>query len=254
MKPRKLQPNYSLLCAAFALVPLILCAQVRIAFGQDFRSSLVVGPYSLSFGDVQIGKPADSQTITLLSTGMPAPRIDKIEISAPFTETTNCPVSPATLAKNQTCGIEVVFDPTMPGSASGMVSIFHDGIAEPIKISLSGTGTAEPSSVKLSSTSLTFGEQTIGTPSPSQTVTLTSSGDRTLLISSISVEGDFTIMPASTCESLVGSVAAHANCTVVITFTPLGAGKRTGAIVFKDDAPDSPQRISLTGTGSGSGS
>lgn len=173
-------------------------------------------------------------------------------MSGPFRQTTNCPVPPATLAKNQTCGIEVVFDPTMPGPASGMVSIFHDGIATPIKVLLSGNGTAEPSSVKLSPMSLTFGEQTIGTPSPPQTVTLTSSGDRTLLISSISVEGDFTIMPASTCESLVGSVAAHANCTVVVTFTPLGPGKRNGAIVFKNDAPDSPQRISLSGTAKGS--
>ena len=252
MKPRKLQSNYFFLCAAFILVPLLLRTQAGTAWAQDFRSSLVVGPYSLSFGDVQIGKPGDSQTITLLSTGMPAPRLDKIEISGPFKQTANCPMPPATLAKNQTCGIEVVFDPTMPGPASGTVSIFHDGIAAPIKISLSGKGTAEPSSVKLSPMSLTFGEQAMGTTSRAQTVTLTSSGDRTLLISSISVEGDFTIMPASTCESLIGSVAAHANCTVVITFTPLGAGNRSGAIVFKDDAPDSPQRVSLTGTGAGS--
>jgi len=230
----------------------MLCMHVRVASAQGFRSSLVVGPYSLSFGDVQIGKPGDSQTITLLSTGTPAPRIDKVEMSGPFTETNNCPAAPATLAKNETCGIEVVFKPTMPGPASGMVSIFHDGIAAPIKISLSGNGTAEPSSVKLSPMSITFGEQTIGTPSAPQTVMLTSSGDRTLLISSISVEGDFTIMPASTCESLVGSVAAHANCTVVVTFTPLGAGNRSGAIVFKDDAPDSPQRVLLSGTAKGS--
>ncbi len=252
MKPRKLQPKYSLLCAAFTLVALIVCTQVRIASAQDYRSSLVVGPYSLSFGDVQIGKPGDSQTITLLSTGMPAPRIDKVEISGAFKETTDCPAPPATLAKNEVCGIEVVFDPTMPGPASGVASIFHDGLAEPIKVLLNGNGTAEPSSVKLSPMSLTFGEQTIGTTSAPQTVMLTSSGDRTLLISSISVEGDFTVMPASTCESLIGSVAAHANCTVVVTFGPLGAGKRNGAIVFKDDAPDSPQRVSLSGTGNGS--
>ena len=203
----------------------------------------------MSFGDVQIGTPSDSQTITLLSTGSPAPRIDKIEISGDFQQTTNCPMAPATIDKNQTCGIEVTFDPKAPGAATGTVLIFHDGIAEPLKVLLTGMGSEHPSSVHVAPQSLTFAEQTVGTTSAPQSVTLTSSGERTLLISSISVEGDFTIMPASTCESLIGSVKAHANCTVVVTFTPLGSGNRNGAIVFKDDAPDTPQRVTLTGIG-----
>ena len=252
MKPSKLQQSYRVLRAVFAVVLLVLGSAMCVAWAQDFRSSLVIGPYSLSFGDVQIGKPSESQAITLLSTGNPAPQINKVEITGPFSQTSNCPAPPASLAKNETCGIQVVFQPTAPGPASGMVSIFHDGIAQPLKVSLSGMGTSDPSSVKLSASSLTFGEQNVGTPSQPQTVMLTSSGQRTLLITSITVEGDFTLMPASTCESLIGSVAANANCTVVVTFTPLGTGKRDGAIVFKDDAPDSPQRVSLTGTGKGS--
>jgi hypothetical protein len=251
VKPSKLQQCYRVLRAAFAVALLLMGAAAYVAWAQDYRSSLVIGPYSLSFGDVQIGKSSDAQTITLLSTGSPAPQVDRVEITGPFGQTTNCPVSPATLGKNETCGIDVVFKPAMPGAAPGTLFVFHDGFTQPLKISLSGMGSSDPSSVKLSTSSLTFGEQNIGTPSPPQTVMLTSSGQRTLLISSITVEGDFTLMPASTCESLIGSVAANADCTVVVTFTPLGGGARNGAVVFKDDAPDSPQRIALTGTGKG---
>jgi len=249
---RRLSPLSTYIALALALFVWGAKANIGFVQAQDFRSSLVIGPYSLSFGDVELGMSSDPQTITLLSTGPPAPRLDKIEISGPFQQTTNCPPPPATLNTNQTCGIEVSFHPKTPGAASGTVLIFHDGSSAPLKVTLSGMGTPDASSIQLSSRSLTFSEQTVGTTSPPQSVMLTSSGERTLAISSISVEGDFTIMPASTCESLIGSVKAHANCTVVVTFTPLGLGKRNGAIVFKDDAPDTPQRVTLTGTGKAS--
>jgi hypothetical protein len=222
---------------------------VCVARGQDFRSSLVVGPYSLSFGDVLVGKTSDSQTITLLNTGTTEAQVDKITTSGPFSQTNNCPVPPASLSKNDTCAVEVTFWPSMPGPASGMVTVFHNRSPDPIKVSLSGIGTVNPSSVRFSPDSLNFGEQKIGTTSAPQTITVESAGQTPLLISSISAEGDFTIMPASTCESLIGSLAPAGNCTVVVTFTPLGSGKRDGGIVFKDDAEGSPHRVPLSGIG-----
>jgi hypothetical protein len=222
------------------------------ALAQDFRSSLILGPYSLSFGEVLAGKASDSQTVTMLNSGNSGGQIDKIEIAGPFTFTTDCPNPPTTLTKNQTCGVTVFFKPTTTGPASGTLSIFHDKSTDPIKVALTGTGTAKPSSVTFSPASIDFGQQNLGGTSQPQTTTLTGSGDKTLLINEISVEGDFTIMPQSTCERLIGSPIPEANCTVVVTFTPLGAGKRQGAIVFKDDAPDSPQRVALSGIGKGS--
>jgi hypothetical protein len=227
----------------------ILGAGVCLGWAQDFRSSLVVGPYSLSFGDVLVGKASDSQTITLIGTATTGVQIDKITITGPFSQANNCPLPPASLAKNDTCGVEVSFRPVAAGPASGAVSVFHDRISDPIKVSLLGNGTLNPSSVTFSPSSLNFGEQEIGTTSPPQTVTLHSAGQRTLLLSSISSAGDFTIMPASSCEKLIGAPAPAANCTVVVTFTPLEPGKREGAVIFMDDANDSPQKVALTGLG-----
>ena len=41
-----------------------------------------------------------------------------------------------------------------------------------------------------------------------------------------------------------------ANCTISVTFTPAGSGARTGSLTITDNAPASPQVISLNGNGS----
>ena len=217
--------------------------------GQNYRSTLALAPYSLSFGNVLVGKTTDAQTITLLNTGPVPARIDKITITGPFKETTNCPVPPASLNENVTCGIEVTFTPTGPSAASGTVSVFHDGRSEQFIVSLTGSGTLNVSAAKFSPPSIDFGERNIGDVSPSETIILSNAGQKMLFISKLSTEGDFTIAPSSTCEHLTMALAPNASCTLAVTFTPLGPRSRQGAIVVNDDAEDSPQRVRLSGAG-----
>jgi hypothetical protein len=238
--------------AVSVVAGILFFALASTAFAQDYRSSIIMGPYSASFAEVVVGKTSDSQTVTLLNSSDSGGQIDKIEIAGPFTYMTDCPNLPTTLTKNQTCGVTVFFNPTTTGPVTGTLSVFHDKSTDPLKVALTGTGTSNPSSVRFAPASVDLGQQNLGGTSKPQTVTLTGSGEKTLLITEISVEGDFTIMPESTCERLIGSPTPKANCTVVVTFTPLGTGKRQGAVVVKDDAPDSPQRVALSGTGKGS--
>jgi hypothetical protein len=46
------------------------------------------------------------------------------------------------------------------------------------------------------------------------------------------------------------SVAAGANCTIAVLFTPSASGARTAALSIADNATGSPQTVSLSGTGS----
>src|SRR5262249_19514167 len=39
------------------------------------------------------------------------------------------------------------------------------------------------------------------------------------------------------------------SCNVLVAFSPLNKGPRTGTLSFTDNAPGSPQTVSLTGTG-----
>jgi len=101
--------------------------------------------------------------------------------------------------------------------------------------------------VSLSSSSLNFGNQTVGIPSSPQVVTLTNTGNIALTLA-IAVIGtnstDFS--QTNTCGT---SVSAGGNCTISVTFTPSAAGTRTAAVSITDNAPGSPQSVSLTGVG-----
>jgi N-acetylneuraminic acid mutarotase len=97
---------------------------------------------------------------------------------------------------------------------------------------------------QLSTTSLTFESQTVGSTSAPQRVMLTNPGNSALSIISIMASGTFG--ETNTCGN---SIAAGANCTVSVTFTPTNGGSLTGAITITDNAPNSPQSVTLTGTG-----
>src|SRR5258706_7913968 len=98
----------------------------------------------------------------------------------------------------------------------------------------------------VSPASLTFGSQTVGTASATQYITVTNRTTTTVTFTA-SFTGDFGFAGTGTCGS---SVAAGASCTISVKFTPTAAGTRTGTLTLTDNAPNSPQTISLTGTGS----
>jgi hypothetical protein len=106
-------------------------------------------------------------------------------------------------------------------------------------------GSLTSSVVSFSPSSLAFGNSAAGSPSAAQTVTLTNLG--TTPLSSISIttsSDDFT--ETNTCGT---SLAAGASCTVSVIFAAQAAGLIQGNLSINDNAPDSPQLVSISGTG-----
>ncbi len=103
--------------------------------------------------------------------------------------------------------------------------------------------------VSLSNTSVTFSDQGVGTTSSPQSVRLSNTGKAVLTITTIAVTGtnasDFA-QGATTCGS---SLAAGANCQIVVLFTPSAIGTRTASVSITDNASGSPHTASLTGVG-----
>jgi hypothetical protein len=66
-----------------------------------------------------------------------------------------------------------------------------------------------------------------------------------LTLSPVAVSAGFNIA-SNTCGA---SVAAGANCSVGVTFTPTATGAAAGTLTFTDSALNSPQAVSLSGTG-----
>ncbi len=119
-----------------------------------------------------------------------------------------------------------------------------------ITVLLNG-GSGGPAAL-LSPGALGFGNQAAGQTSPPQTATLSYMASTALTIASVTIvgpqNGDY--QQSNTCGT---SLAAGANCTITVTFTPQAVGVRTALIQITDNAINSPQTIALTGTGAGLG-
>jgi hypothetical protein len=107
----------------------------------------------------------------------------------------------------------------------------------------SGGGT-NGSALTASPSSLSFGNENVGSTSGAQSVTVTNPGSSSVSISSVSVSGPFA--QTNACGS---SLAAGASCTASVTFTPTASGSASGSLSVASSAPGSPLTVSLSGTG-----
>ncbi len=99
-----------------------------------------------------------------------------------------------------------------------------------------------------SPTSVTFQPQIIGTSSAPQGVMLTNSGTVTLTVSGIVIGGANASIFSQT-NNCPASLAVNANCQISITFTPTVAGNFSASLAVADNAPGSPQSVTLSGVG-----
>ncbi len=203
----------------------------------------ILSPASLTFATQAVGSTSASQTVTLTNPGTAALIIVGMTTSANFGETNNCGAS---VPAAGSCSIYVTFTPTAVGNLYGTLAVTDNNNGTPAStqvVPLAGVGLGVPA-VSLSASALSFGSQVVNTTSAAQTVTVTNSGTATLTLGSITASGPFA--QTNTCGS---SVAAGGICTLSVTFTPTTAGNALGSVTLTDNAANSPQMISLTGTG-----
>jgi dienelactone hydrolase len=207
-----------------------------------------VSKTSLTYAAQVVGTSSATQTVTLTNTGIFTLTISSIAVTGTnagdFSQTDTCDSS---VAPGKSCMISAVFKPTQIGPRIAAITI-TDNISPPQSIALNGTGIVAGPNVTLSTTSLTYATQAIGTSSSARSVTLTNYGSAALSISGISFKGanpgDF--LQTNTCGASVGSAAS---CTISVTFKPTGINTRTASLSIADNAPASPQIVSLSGTG-----
>jgi hypothetical protein len=219
--------------------------QIITLTGHAPVAPLTLSPVSVDFGSVQLGSNS-TQAVTLTNTDTRQLIVSGMVIvganPADFTETNNCGF---TVLAGASCVINVTFTPAAVGTRSATLVIEDDAAGNPQSLTFSGNGLGVPA-VALSPTSLKFATQLVGTSSSPKLVTLTNTGTGVLAISSVTLSGtdaaDFS--ETNTCGS---SVAAGATCTIDVTFTPSAAGSRSATLSIADNAPGSPQTVSLSG-------
>jgi hypothetical protein len=202
----------------------------------------IVSPRQLSFTNQNVGTSSAAADVQVGNFG-DAPTSPGVSISGDFSETDNCSVA---VPGGQKCDINVVFTPTVTRTRNGVLTVSFGGNISSQTISL--VGNAGASAVSLSPTSLTFGDQATGTTSGAQQVTVTNNGTGPLILSSIQTTSQFAA--TNTCGA---PIAPAGSCTIQVTFTPSASGAQTGTLTIADNAPDSPQVVSLTGNAASQG-
>ncbi len=209
-----------------------------------FAPGVQAWPLSLNFGTEAIGQTSAALTTKLTNSEAATLNISTITLvgadAADYLITGN--TCGSTLASGASCTVTLTLTPSTTGTRTAVLSIADNAANTPQNVSLTGVGSN--SNATLTPATLTYAAQVIGTSSPAQAATLTNTGSVAITITSISAAAPYT--QTNNCGS---SLAAGANCTINVVFTPTKSGTQTGTLSVVDNAPNSPQKVALTGVG-----
>jgi hypothetical protein len=209
-----------------------------------FGSPIVFTPATLTFGLQTPGTTSAPQSLLITNGGQTSLTINSLTPGGdnpqlfPVQKDTCTGV---TLTSMASCSVTIAFSPTFIGQITAALAVNDPASDSPQFVFFTGTGSA-PQAV-LSSNVLDFANQAVGTTSPSQSVTLTNSGNAPLIIAGIaSTLNDF-----SQNSNCISPIAVGGTCSIQISFTPSVFGVRSGAIQISDNSIGSPQEIVLSG-------
>jgi hypothetical protein len=213
--------------------------------------TVTVSPTVLTFASTTVGATTAAQIVTVKNTSISAVTLGTIGFTGTgatsyVKSATTCTTS---LAAAASCTISVEFKPAAVGSLPASLSIADNATGTPQLVSLTGTGIAAAvPTLTLSVTSLAFPATAVGSTSDLQIVTLTNPGTLTATLTSITIAGTnpTSFLHLTTCGA---TLAAKATCSVYVSFKPTAAAALTGTLTITDNASGSPQKVTLTGTG-----
>ena len=232
------------LAMVLAIVGLSSCAgytsAAKTSTGDPGAGVLSTSASSLTFGSVAVGNTA-SQSLTVTNTGTATVTISQATMTgAAFSVIGGNPSG--TIPVGQSSTIQIQFAPTTAGAVTGSMTIVSDASNSPVMISLTGTGTQ--TGLTIAPSALMFGNVVVG-QTGTQNVQLTNTGSTNIVINLATVMGNgFGISGLSLPKTLTGGQSISFS----VQFAPTTAGAATGSITFTDNAPSSPQTVTLVGS------
>jgi hypothetical protein len=204
-----------------------------------------VSPASLSFTGQQVGEASAPQTLTVSNTGGSPMANVGFQITglsaARFSlGTTTCG---ATLANGSSCTVQVIFTPAAAGGATASLAVSSStaGVAA-VSVPLNGAGQTA-NGLNVSPAQIVFAIVAPGNSSAAQTVTITNGGSA---VNSMTLTAT---QPFSLTQNTCGaSLAAGANCTTGVVFSPPLAGSYTGTLTIAVGG-QMQASVALSGTG-----
>jgi len=241
-----------------------LTATIPLA-GNGTAPNTFFTPTPLTFGSEPVGTESSPSTVYLLNDGTAPLTISNSPGSIALTgansgdftiQSSNCPVSPTTIAVSNGCSVNVTFTPSAAGQRTAALQFTdNNGAVNGSTQTVTLTGNGAAPLVSLVGGPVIFGNQQLGTTSGPATVSLTNLGGAPLTITNVALGGadplDFTL--TQTCPINPTQLPQYGTCSDTITFTPMAVGTRTATLTFTDNnnaISGSTQTVTITGTSS----
>ena len=222
-------------------------------FANNAIRKVTVQPPALLFPTTLVGQVSPSQGLQIMNTGNQNLVFSGLTFSSSFPQVLNgfsdCSASSA-LAASGFCGIGMQFVPLNTGLNSGNLLLKTNSLnfVAVQNFNLSGTAaTGAVAQLSMNTTNLAFGNQTIGTSSAAQTVTITNRGTAAMPAFNAYASGSNDFTYGGNCGS---PLAIGASCQISIVFTPSVIGARSASLSLNTGLANM-QQINLAGTGTG---
>jgi hypothetical protein len=210
--------------------------------------SVGISPATLDFGTQLINQTSAAKTVVLTNTGTANLTINAVQTTSPYSITGF--TGATTLTPGNTLNLSVTFHPTTAATFDSMITVNSTAASSPDTVFITGQGAPAFSScsgvVTLNNTLFNFGQQSVGLTGTPQTLDISNTGSGTMTLNSVASDNPaFTL----TGPALPAQVNAGASAQFSIDFTPAFAGAFTGTLTITSTACNSPNTISLSGSG-----
>jgi hypothetical protein len=204
-------------------------------------------PAKMNFGTLLLGSTSATQTATIYNSGI-ATLKPKITVSkADYSQTSN--TCGASLLSGASCSVSLAFSPQDINARAATLNFADNATVTPQKVSLSGTG----SEVGVSPNPVAFGAVAHGANTTKLVIITNVSGGsfpvHALAFTGIAVSGTGFSLVNNGCPMSPSSLGAGTNCQVTVQFAPSTTGSFKGLLTLTHNGGGSPQKITLTGSG-----
>ena len=219
--------------------------QVLIVGDADEVLGLVPNVVELAFGELPIGTGGRALKVSIGNSGTGVASIKTVSIAGANAGDFSIVAdecSGRTLAPGERCTLAVLAQPHGAGARSADVTITADVPARGIALRAEGAAMQ----LEWSAAALDFGQIASGSRSPRQDAYLLNTGDVTLVVSSVEVQGAFE------CQDMVPTIHTVPPGQAKyfrVWFLPTTAGDQSGSIDVRSDPPGGMYSLALSGVG-----
>jgi hypothetical protein len=213
------------------------------------QPGLMLDANRLELGDQVVASAGTPRVLTLVNNGQAALQLSSLTLSGTqageFALGGSCAAGTPVPAQGS-CTVTVTLTPAGLGARGATLQIASNAPSGTVGVAVTGTGVdAAAPMVRLSPAALGFGTVGIGASSAPRTAVLTNAGNAALAIAGITTSStEFKLT-----HDCPASLAPAARCSLLVSYAP-SAAIASELLTITSNAPSSPNRIVLNGTGS----